>query len=210
MTNRQKKENELAKDIDAERNRVEMRDKRRGQFQEGLVRCDSIFDGGKARPAERIRTLMDAQVAAFDAGNVPLDIFGWHIVEYVGSFDMRYDYLGTTWAGDDEATGEPFFKADIRMDSLDEVAITAQVRKSLHDYLVAGAALAKRIGSAAYEGWIAMLLDVTQNHRSSFHVFSEEYPFQTFYDTWRETIKRTWADNEVSLHTRTARRGKKG
>jgi len=200
MTKKQREESAFAATIDEERNRIEARDKRQKEFWDGFKALDIAMRENIMTPIARIQGVVQGMIDEFDAGRASPISGCWKVYEYVGSFDMSYGYVGSVWTGEDEQTGEPIYALCGMSDSLDEVSLTEQIRKSLRAYLTAGAALAKRVGSPVYDDWIRLLMDITFGYRCSYYVFSRDYPFAPFYEKLENLHQRLWADCEAYRH----------
>lgn len=117
------------------------------------------------------------------------DQYMWERIKFILAFDTQYSYFSEE---ENQDVG----------DYLDEeAAIQFDMMKACTSYILEGAALAKRVGSSAYDKWVdalVMLNDV--------YYCSENYKA---VDLIAEAYARTWGDFHVWIHINKSDNSKK-
>lgn len=142
-------------------------------------------------------------------------LYEWKRIAYVATFDMRYYYEDVAYSTFPDGTEvcEDVSTYDYIDDARDQI----RLRKLLIPYLMAGAKLAQRIGSKAYDDWAELLGEMQFKEISGGQLFTEEQ-FADFIRRHTRAFSRLWADNQVrrqnaaekQLHTSTPHTRKKG
>lgn len=141
--------------------------------------------------AERVTEFDEGTVAKY---NFPI----WKTIGCVLSFNMEFYYAFLNCDG----SRPPDFRRDICgvTDVLDASSNQMEIAKGLESYLVAAAALARRIGSSTYDGWRSLLVQVEFEQAHGVVVFEKEGAFDAFFKKLTNLLHLLWADNEIAQH----------
>lgn len=122
-----------------------------------------------------------------------LDEDMWQCVKFIVAFDTKFHYIPDETDEDGE-DGVDYLD--------DESAFRYDVIKKCNDYILEGAALAKRIGSSAYDLWVEALVRLNDEYDGS-----ESYKA---VDMISHAFARTWGDLQVWFHmNKTTKRARK-
>jgi len=134
------------------------REKRQAEYLKALKDCRvAVTPGGV--DVGFVSGFFAERVGEFDAGTVAkYDFPIWKTIGCVLSFNMEFYYAFL----DCDGSRSPDVRKDIcgMTDVLDASSDQMEISKGLESYLVAAAALARRIGSSTYEGWRTLLVQI--------------------------------------------------
>lgn len=192
------RDNTSVYDPDEEIARSKARQKAQEEYMAGFER-GAVGVTSEGVDIAYVRSFFADRIEEFDGGRVTrYDFPIWKTIGYVLSYDMDfpYSFLNT------EPGEIPDLKRDLCgiSDSLPAAEDQTAICEALKSYLVAAAALARRIGSSTYEGWRALLVQVEFEGRRGNVVFEGQGVFARFYKRLTELLRFLWADNEISQH----------
>lgn len=167
---------------------------RREKYRQG-IRRHFVLLPGESDAVGCVAKFLARQEECFARGDVPtMDFCDWSQIGFIVTFNMNVYYDDVTFRLDEN--GNEVEEPCVGYDSLDEIENQVRLRKLLIAYFTAGAAMAQRIGSKAYDDWAEMLGDLQFRGITGGRLFTKEQ-FEQFADRHSRILHRTWADNQV-------------
>lgn len=124
------------------------------------------------------------------------EFFFWDVIAYIAGFNMEYHYVGKV-CEETPKTGKQEWNVVGLSDEIPEVGDQQIIKKLMIDYLLAGAALAKRIGSSTYKTWTDLLIQITYGTNGFSRLFKEAKEADCFNETLVSVRRQIWVDSEV-------------
>lgn len=200
MTQEEEETTARALKIDEEAERLRAENEHEAAYNQGLKASLGFFADDSHHQIDVLRRFFDDRIAEFDHGKVSkFDFILLDTIGYILSFDMTYAYTGVCTIDIDKETGRDILDVCGLSDEIDAVTDQKELKKQFEEYLLAGAALAKRIDSSTYPDWIELLTSLKFTEQPGSMAFKTIDDFNEFSQKLQAIVLQIWADNEVYL-----------